>query len=137
MSYEVFRGSAATEHGKRHEDHARRTYRSYMNFVGHTGLTVQASGLTLHVTMSFLGASADGFVHDSQMKPADGIVEIKCPFSIAGEDVHSMPPRKYQASFCLQVKPDGGLQLKKNHNFYTQVRGELAVKGRQWAEFVV
>ena len=63
MSYEVFRGSAATEHGKRHEDNARRTYRSYMNYVGHTGLTVQPSGLTLHDTMSFLGASADGFVH--------------------------------------------------------------------------
>ena len=60
MSYDVFRGSAATEHGKRHEDHARRTYRSYMNYVGHTGLTVQLSGLTLHDTMSFLGASADG-----------------------------------------------------------------------------
>ena len=53
MLYDVFRGSAATEHGKRHEDHARRTYRSYMNYVGHTGLT-------LHDTMSFLGASADG-----------------------------------------------------------------------------
>ena len=39
MLYEVFRGSAATEHGKRHEDHARRTYRSYMNCIGHTGLT--------------------------------------------------------------------------------------------------
>ena len=94
-----------------------------MNCIGHTGLTVQPSGLTLYDTMSFLGASADGLVHDPQMKPADGIVEIKCPFSIAGEDVRSMPPaeitRKHQASFCLQVKPNGGLQLKRNHKFYT------------------
>ena len=77
----------------------------------------------------------------AKMKPADGILEIKCPFSIAGEDVCSMPPaeitRKHQASFCLQVKPDGGLQLKRNHKYYTQVQGELAVKGRQWADFVV
>ena len=57
MSYEALHGTAATEHGKRH-DHARRTYRSYMNYPGHTGLTVQPSGLTLHDTMSFLGVSA-------------------------------------------------------------------------------
>ena len=141
MSYEAFHGTAATEHGKRHEDYTRRTYRSYRNYPGHTGLTVQPSGLTLHDTMSFLGASADGLVHDPQMKPADGILEIKCPFSIAGEDVRSMPPaeiaRKHPASFCLQVKPDGGLQLKRNHKFYTQVQRELAVKGRQWADFVI
>ena len=132
---------AATEHSKKHEEQARRTYAAYMNYVSHTGLTVQPSGLTLHPTMSFLGASSDGHVHDPCMNPPDGLLEIKCPFSIDNVDVRSLPPveiaRRFGSKFCLSLNSDGGLELNRAHKFFTQVQGELAVMQRPWADFVV
>ena len=131
---------AATEHGKKHEEQARRTYAAYMNYVSHTGLTVQPSGLTLHPTMSFLGASSDGHVHDPCMNPPDGFLEIKCPFSIDNVDVRSLPPVEI-AEVWLKVLPLAqfrwGLELNRAHKFFTQVQGELAVMQRPWADFVV
>ena len=44
---------------------------------------------------------------------------------------------KYPTELCLQILPNGALQIKRSHRFYTQVQGELAVKGYSWADFVV
>ena len=38
------------------------------------GATVTPSGLTLHPHLPYLGATADGVVHDA-------VIEVKCPYS--------------------------------------------------------
>ena len=140
MGYTSFHGTPATRHGLTHEDPARQQYVAFMNKTGHQGISVTPSGLSLYQQFSFLGASADGYILD----PAEedlGILEIKCPFSINNKDVTRISPieiaERYPAEFCLEIRADGTVQLKRMHRYYTQIQGELAVKGKRWADFVV
>ena len=83
---------------------------------------------------SYLGASADGIITHVDRPSNPGVLEIKCPFSVHGESVRTMPPldiAKRDPSFHLDR--DG--HLKKEHNYYYQVQGEMAVKGCKWAHF--
>ncbi|XP_062579262.1 uncharacterized protein LOC134241208 [Saccostrea cucullata] len=98
---------------------------------------VQTSGLTLCSTHSFLGATSDGRVVDNE---STGLLEIKCPFSISGQnvtllgisDIISMNSKQ----FCLELG-ELGPTLKKSHKYYAQVQGEMAIIGLPWVDFVV
>ena len=105
----------------------------YTQYMG-SKVTVKPSGLTLMPSHSYLGASADGIITHADRPSNPGVLEIKCPFSVHGESVRTMPPldiAKRYPSFHLDR--DG--HLKKEHNYYYQVQGEMAVKGCKWAHF--
>ena len=106
---------------------------SYIQYMGHK-ITVKPSGLTLMPSHSYLGASADGIIAHADRPSNPGVLEIKCPFSVHGESVRTMTPldiaKRYPAFY---LNSDGC--LKKEHNYYYQVQGEMAVKGCKWAHF--
>ena len=49
-------------------------------------------------------------------------MEIKSPFSKAGMDVDEACKSK---TFYLEKIPDGTIRLKRNHDYYIQVQGQL------------
>ena len=45
------------------------------------------------------------------------------------------------ADFCSRIvtHPDGteNVQLKRNHPYYSQVQGQMAITGRKWCHFII
>ena len=67
-----------------------------------------------------------------------GLLEIKCPAraeTISLLDLCTKAEYKPSA-FFLQYK-DGTYHLKKSHDYYHQVQGQLYINGRPWCDFVV
>ena len=67
-----------------------------------------------------------------------GLLEIKCPAcaeTISLLDLCTKAEYKPSA-FFLQYK-DGTYHLKKSHDYYHQVQGQLYITGRPWCDFVV
>jgi len=44
---------------------------------------------------------------------------------------------RFGDKFFMKKGEDGQLHLPKQHNYYAQVQGELAVINREWCDFVV
>ena len=85
-------------------------------------------------TYPFLGASPDGAVYDpSNTNQPFGFLEIKCLYS-----QRNMTPADACSSsgFCCSIV-DGKLSLRRNHPYYTQVQGKMAVGERPWCDFVI
>ena len=120
----------AIKYGIQNEPVARESYLSYMHGLGHTDLTVEQTGLIVKKDKVFIGASPDGLVHCPCCTPSHGILEIKCPLSIAHSDPRSTPP-------AYLTRQDGQLSLKKNHSYYSQIQLQLAVKEAAWCDFYV
>ena len=61
-------------------------------------------------------------------------MEIKCPYS--AWDTTPIKAAQIIPSFSCQIY-NGALLLKKNHNYYYQVQGQLAITGAKWCDFCV
>ena len=60
-------------------------------------------------------------------------MEVKCPYKYR----NSTPEEASQnEDFCLE-KINIVLQLKRNHGYFHQVQGQLAICGLNWCDFVV
>ena len=95
----------------------------------HTDFKVEHCGLFLHKTHPYLGATPDGLV--SCMCHGEGVLEIKCPKSCASEQ-----PNEQNVPY-LNRSETGYLELKKNHSYYAQVQGQMAITGRFWCHFFI
>ncbi|ODM59392.1 hypothetical protein Ocin01_20239, partial [Orchesella cincta] len=73
-------------------------------------------------------ASPDGRVGE------EGIVEIKCPYSIRDLKPHDWPTSSSDCPLKLQ---NGTLVLKTTHNHYFQIVQQLHVTKRMWCDYVV
>lgn len=93
-----------------------------------TSTQVTRSGLFIDMEHPFLGASPDGLVND------DGLVEIKCLHSVKEQDL--INEVKTNKSICLELF-EGNLRLKRTHNYFYQVQGQLNIAKREWCDFVV
>ena len=121
--------SKATTYGSTTESLARRQYMST------TGAHTHDCGLVINPRLPYLGASPDAKVCDDGQC---GIVEIKCPYSarcMLLKDVAADP--KLCSAFCLELHDDNYLHLKKTHNYWFQVQGQLLVTGAPFCDFVV
>lgn len=98
-----FDGNIATEYGNRNEPGALIEYQMV------TGRTVTPVGFV--PVGEWAGASPDGMLGD------DGILEIKCPFSLRDKA-------------ALDFKP-----LAEQPHYYAQVQFQLWATGREWAHF--
>lgn len=96
----------------------------------HSALKVTKSGLHVNINFPHLGASPDGLI--SCACCGDGLLEIKCPYSIRDRDPTKMLPT---AGFYLESSADG-LRLSHSHSYYYQVQGQLAVCERAYCDFV-
>lgn len=92
-----------------------------------TRLNYKKSGLTLLPTHSFLGASGDGWIEeDGEL----GILEVKTIYSIDKQVVTDISPTELAKNpkCCLEVRKETGKpHLKRNHNYFYQVQGEVNI----------
>ncbi|KAJ8303732.1 hypothetical protein KUTeg_018655 [Tegillarca granosa] len=76
----------AVQWGIDHESIAKQDYVDLKSLLSDE-FSIEATGLTLCKTHSFIGASSDGKVTDGTDV---GVLEIKCPFSVGGTRVTDM-----------------------------------------------
>ncbi|CAG9773499.1 unnamed protein product [Ceutorhynchus assimilis] len=77
---------------------------------------------------SVVWASPDGLIGDTQL------MEIKCPYSICNMNPAEAIKEK-KLAFAEFV--DNEFHLKRNHNYYYQIQGQLAIADKQMCYFVV
>ena len=106
--------SRATQHGKSYEGVAIKKYEAMM------GTPVERCGLAVCQDYPFLGASPDSLVG------GDICVEIKCPYS-----VRSLNVTKENMPFLNEKG------LKKSHDYYYQVQGQLLCTNRSICHFCI
>lgn len=84
-------------------------------------LKVEEVGLLLSKDKPYLGASLDRIVSFIDTHEKWGM-EIKSPFSKAGMTVEEACKTK---TFYLEKVADGSIKLKRNHDYFWQVQGQL------------
>ncbi|XP_074643803.1 uncharacterized protein LOC141915295 isoform X2 [Tubulanus polymorphus] len=109
--------NAAVCHGKTFESKA------IAAFEGKFSVKVQPCGLHVRPDIDYLGASPDGLVSE------DAIVEVKCPYRGRNELIAPGPYFKF-----LSAKDK---KLKRSHNYYDQIQGQLHICKRKMCYFVV
>ncbi|CAN7946065.1 unnamed protein product [Ixodes hexagonus] len=119
----------AMRYGRIHESTAVACYIQLMASSAQP-VQVQETGLHIHPNYSFIAASPDRIV---TMGTEEGLLEVKCPPSKMG-----LTPEEAckHTDFCCEIV-DGEVHLKKNHPYYYQVQGQMAVTGHKWCDFVV
>ena len=92
-------------------------------FLSDEGLHVEECGLFVDLHKGYLAASPDGTVGK------DGLVEVKCPHICRDNSIEDLA--KQDHSFCLEFDfMEDKLRLKRNHNYYYQVQGQLHIANR-------
>ena len=76
-------------------------------------------------------------VYGPSMPDPFGLAEFKCPFSVC-----NLTPAEAcsKPNFFCTLKVNGAtpqLELKRNHPYYAQVKGQMGVTQRKWCDFIV
>lgn len=79
----------------------------------------------------WLGASPERIVWDAT-ELGYGILEIKCPYTLRDKTADEL----LAESFCSELS-ESGPRLKRNHDYYSQIIGQMGVSGLSWGDFVV
>ncbi len=82
-------------------------------------------GLIINHHAPHLGASPDRKVVDLTADPVHGLLEIKCPNKDSFKDCS-----------CLK-NAAGNYTLKKTHEYYYQIVGQMGISGFTWCDFFV
>ncbi|XP_053386754.1 uncharacterized protein LOC123555858 [Mercenaria mercenaria] len=124
--------SYTLQYGKDNEQNA---VKAYMNMKAKNGtpVKVEDAGLVLSKDRPGLGASLDGRVTDESVDDSCGGLECKCPISQKGKTAIVACSDK---NFYLQ-DVNGQIALKRNHNYYIQIQGQMFCTGLKWVDFVV
>ena len=131
--------STATTWGIEHEAMAIQAYINHKHGCGVDGLTVGPCGFLVCEQYPFLGATPDGTVYDpTNLEQPFGFLEVKCPYSHRDRtpaEACGMP------GFCCQLETDSNgsqkIKLRRNHPYYAQVQGQMAVGDRPWCDFAI
>ena len=124
---------ASVSHGIQSENKAKDIYRKKVNRKFQHQITVYDTGLIVNPAFPWLGASPDGKIQDCSSLPSTGLLEIKCPYTY--RDSTPQEASVKPGFFCELI--DENVCLKRDHFYYDQVQGQLAVSGLQWCDFVV
>ena len=117
--------SAALQWGCDHESSAVQQY------MVATSVQVDECGVFLSVDYPFLATSPDGVIWLGNEE--FGIVEVKCPYKHRDSSIEMACQ---DSAFCLSV--DGSqARLKRTHDYYYQVIGQLALSGAKFCDFIV
>lgn len=96
-------------------------------------IDVYKCGFVVYKKKPILGCSPDGKAIDSGSTEPFGIIEVKCPqtkFLITPKEACS------DANLFCSLS-DGHCKLERNHPYYAQVQGQMAITGTKWCDFVV
>ena len=121
----------ALQWGRNNEDVARRQYVSMMEQT-HIIFLMSQSGLIVAPNMPFLGATPDGFAHCDCC--GDRLIEIKCPYSVRDKSPVSDEALE-RSRYCLKKK-NNVISLKRSHEYFTQVQGQLLVCRKKKCDFI-
>ncbi|ODM87997.1 Alkaline nuclease [Orchesella cincta] len=125
LKHQKTRGTVAMQYGSEYEKTAILDYELASGFPeGH----VKKCGLVVYLEDGIYAASPDGFVGE------DGIIEVKCPYSIRDGKIEDWPG---SSSDCPLKLLNGVLQLKTTHNHYYQIVQQLHITNRMWCDYVV
>ena len=80
---------------------------------------------------AFLGATPDGKMSNNG---ECGITEVKCPFR--PRHMNIVQACDEVRDFCLENN-SGVIQLKKSHDYYAQMQGQLMSTGFSFCEFIL
>ncbi|KAH8018835.1 hypothetical protein HPB51_012789 [Rhipicephalus microplus] len=119
------------QYGIRNENMAKDRYIAVMNSYGHN-VSVQHCGLVVDPVCPWLGATPDGLVYDPE-ELSYGVLEVKCPHSLKDSEPEEAKKRKFSLVFGENGEP----QLDRDHEYYAQVLGQMALTGCLWGDFVV
>ncbi|WAR21539.1 KCTD5-like protein [Mya arenaria] len=116
------RQKTPTSYGHVNEKNAKKLY------INKTNSHLHDVGLIVNPVIPFLGASPDGIIcKDGE----SGILEVKCPYS-ARDMTISEAVRDLKGFFLID---DGDtIRLKKNHQHYFQVQGQLMISGAAFCD---
>ena len=114
--------TAAMKYGIEHEGIAAETYaKQYAK-------NVYRVGFIINPTCTFLGCSPDRYVLEVKGTELSwGLLEIKC------STANSLADCKF---LCIDKKT-GKLQLKRSHDYYYQVMGQMGITGYLWCDLFV
>jgi len=90
---------------------------------------VSPCGLFVDIDTGFLAASPDGILDE------DTLVEIKCPIKLRENKIEELC--NSDSTFCLNAIGDKKYALKKNHNYFYQIQGQLHCAKRKKCIFMV
>jgi hypothetical protein len=110
----------ALSHGRVHEASAAAEFEKL------TSKKLVSCGLFVSCKHPFLAASPDRMVD----KEENALVEIKCPF--VGRKQKIVPGK----NFLFLENAGGNITLKRNHNYYYQIMGQLAIAKKEYCYFV-
>ena len=124
------------KHGKDYKNIGIRKYIAYRKNIGHI-VEVESSGFVVDSETPFLGCSPDGKVTDPVSHPHFGLLEVKCPYKYRG--VTPKEAADSDPTFCLKYTDclSPVLNLRKDHDYYYQVQGQVAITGAHWCDFFV
>ncbi|CAG9763511.1 unnamed protein product [Ceutorhynchus assimilis] len=122
LLYGNFHGNTATRYGNDSEA------RAIAEFEDKYKVKISQCGLFIDKKNYYLGASPDGLIGDTQL------MEVKCPYSICNMNPAEAIKEK-KLAFAEFV--DNEFHLKRNHNYYYQIQGQLAIADKQMCYFVV
>ena len=127
MNYETVNPDLPSlKYGKIMEPKARNEYERISRQRGHKDLQVTECGFFVHPERVYIGASPDALVEC--LCCLKGLLEIKCPRSIATEQPS---PDNMDA-----LSSETG-RLKKTHMYFFQCQAQMGVTGRNWCDFFV
>ncbi|XP_050404746.2 uncharacterized protein LOC126820664 [Patella vulgata] len=116
------------KYGIEMESEAKMSYTKFMLSSGHSNFCVLNVGLIVLQDKPQYGASPDGIVSCSCCQ--DGLVEIKCPMSIA----HTCPS---ESNLPYLVNIGELCSLKKTHKYYSQIQWQMGISHLPWCDFFV
>ncbi|GLV31329.1 hypothetical protein CBL_11060 [Carabus blaptoides fortunei] len=114
----------AINYGKENESVAIRLFEAGMN------IPVQRTGLHIDVVNPYLAASPDGLIGD------DSLIEVTC-CKKANDNGWNLLDITKDKALCLELTNENEIKLKKNHNIYYQIQGQLNITNRKMCYFVV
>ena len=126
----------ALEWGQSHEEVARQWYTHHKTTLHGPAYKVCKTGIHISTTNPWLAASPDGVVEDPTQDEGrhNGILEIKCFYS--GRTMTPEDACQEINRFCSTLN-NGQVTLKKKHNYYYQIQGQLAITQLPWCDFVI
>ena len=96
------------------------------NYADKFGRNTYAVGFVVNPSACHLGCSPDRRVYDPDVPESYGLLEIKCP---SKESVTQCP--------YLVLRSNYKLQLKRTHEYFYQIMGQLFITGAPWCDFFV
>lgn len=134
---EVKRTPRACQVGLDEETNAKLAYIRYQREVKNCIVAIQEVGLCVPNWDRSIGSSPDGIVTTTACI-IPHILEIKCIY-----DVEPVPRTIFEVAkdrgsrFYCKIDNDGVLRLKRNHQYYYQILGEMVTTGLLQADFVI